>query len=74
VAGKGEEKWGNRLENERKWSAGSRKKWKGRGLGSGRKNSTGGAAAAKDGEESDGFRFRVFLYFLLMLSKLPPLA
>jgi hypothetical protein len=74
VAGKGEEKWGNRLENERKWSAGSREKWKGRGLDSGRKNSTGGAAAAaKDGEESDGFRFRFFLYFLLMLSKLPPL-
>ena len=33
----------------------------------------GAAAAAKDGEESDGFRFRFFLYFLLMLSKLPPL-
>jgi hypothetical protein len=37
----------------------------------------GGAAAAKNGEESDGFRvflFRVFLYFFLMLSKLPPLC
>ena len=35
-------------------------------------NRRGAAAAAKDGEESDGFRFRFFLYFLLMLSKLPP--
>jgi len=71
VAGKGEEKWGNRLENERKWSAGSREKWKGRGLGSGRKNSTGGAAAAKD-EESDGFRFRVFFIFFTDVVKIAP--
>ena len=35
-------KWGNGVEDERKWSAGLREKWKGRGLGSGRKNSTGG--------------------------------
>jgi hypothetical protein len=73
VAGKGEEKWGNRLENERKWSAGSREKWKGRGLDSGRKNSTGGAAAAaKDGEESDGFRFRFFFVFFTDVVKIAP--
>jgi len=76
VAGKGEEKWGNRLENERKWSAGSREKWKGRGLDSGRKNSTGGGRRLLPKMEKKvmvlGLGF--FCIFLLMLSKLPPFA
>jgi hypothetical protein len=35
-------------------------------------NPTGGAAAAKNGEESDGFRFRFFLYFFTDVVKIPP--
>ena len=34
----------------------------------------GAAAAAKDGEESDGFRFRFFLYFFTDVVKIAPLC
>ena len=35
-------------------------------------NRGGAAAAAKDGEESDGFRFRFFLYFFTDVVKIAP--
>jgi hypothetical protein len=60
-------KWGNRLENERKWSAG----WSGAAAVKGEENSQPGGGGSR---EKDGFRVRYFLYFFLILSKLPPLV
>ena len=60
-------KWGNRLENERKWSAG----WSGAAAVKGAENSQPGGGGSR---EKDGFRVRFLLYFFLMSSKLAPPA
>jgi hypothetical protein len=54
------------MENERQWSAG----WSGAAAVKGEENSQPGGDSSR---EKDGFRVRYFLYFFLMLSKLPPL-
>jgi len=59
-------KWGNRLENERKWSA----DWSGAAAVKGEENSQPGGG---DSREKDGFRVRFFFFvFFLDVVKITP--
>jgi len=64
--GRGRE-WWNRLENERKWSAG----WSGAAAVKGEENSQPGGGGSR---EKNGFRVRYFFVFFPDVVKIAPLA